>query len=152
MREEIYLWMQNVAVFYIVLTSFLHLVPDPAYERYVRFFMGILLIVIMSTPILALLGKSRDFMTVFQEHYLENNLKKEQRELESFREEFLEQETQRTLQDLMEEQAEAEEGSEQNGDESRSLDTAAEQNGETAVADSDSSGSASDGDRHAGIR
>ena len=91
MREEIYLWMQNIAVFYIVLTSFVHLVPDPAYERYVRFFMGILLIVIMSTPILALLGKSRDFMTVFQEHYQENHLEKEQRELESFREEFLEQ-------------------------------------------------------------
>ena len=44
MKEEIYQWMKNLAVFYILFTAFLHLVPDKKYERYVRLFMGFLLI------------------------------------------------------------------------------------------------------------
>ena len=42
MKEELYTWIKNLAVFYILFTAILHLVPNGKYERYVRFFMGLL--------------------------------------------------------------------------------------------------------------
>ena len=50
MKEELYLWIRNLAVFYIFFTAVLNLIPDQKYEKYVRFFMGLLLIFMMSTP------------------------------------------------------------------------------------------------------
>ena len=49
MKEELYLWIRNLAVFYIFFTAVLNLIPDQKYEKYVRFFMGLLLIFMMST-------------------------------------------------------------------------------------------------------
>ena len=44
MREDIYQWMKSLAVFYLFFTAVLQLVPDRKYERYVRSFMGLLLL------------------------------------------------------------------------------------------------------------
>ena len=52
MREEIYQWMKGLAVFYLFFTAVLQLVPDRKYERYVRSFMGLLLIYMLCTPCL----------------------------------------------------------------------------------------------------
>ena len=45
MKEEIYVWMKNLAVFYILFTAVLYLVPDLKYQRYIRSFMGLLIII-----------------------------------------------------------------------------------------------------------
>ena len=60
MKEELYLWIRNLAVFYIFFTAVLNLIPDQKYEKYVRFFMGLLLIFMMSTPIFSILGKGSE--------------------------------------------------------------------------------------------
>ena len=52
MKEAIYSWIKCLAIFYILLTMLIHLVPTGKYQRYVRFFMGLLLIFMMSTPML----------------------------------------------------------------------------------------------------
>ena len=76
MKEELYLWIRNLAVFYIFFTAVLNLIPDQKYEKYVRFFMGLLLIFMMSTPIFSILGKEnrekelREFQNI-QKVYLE---------------------------------------------------------------------------------
>ena len=57
MKEELYLWIRNLAVFYIFFTAVLNLIPDQKYEKYVRFFMGLLLIFMMSTPIFSISWK-----------------------------------------------------------------------------------------------
>ena len=54
MKEEIYGWMKNLAVFYIVLTAVMNLVPDEKYAVYIRYFCGLLLILLLSAPILRL--------------------------------------------------------------------------------------------------
>ena len=40
MKEELYLWIRNLAVFYIFFTAVLNLIPDQKYEKYVRVFYG----------------------------------------------------------------------------------------------------------------
>lgn len=44
MKEEITGLVRNLAVFYIIFTSVIQLVPNKKYERYVRNFMALLLI------------------------------------------------------------------------------------------------------------
>ena len=55
MKEAIYSWIKCLAIFYILLTMLIHLVPTGKYQRYVRFFMGLLLMVMLITPMLSIL-------------------------------------------------------------------------------------------------
>lgn len=89
MKEAIYDWMKCLAVFYILLSTILHLVPTGQYERYVRFFMGLLLIFMLCTPVFSILGKSGEITKSFQEFYqTEENYRQEQ-ELENLQELYL---------------------------------------------------------------
>ena len=87
MREEFYQWTKNLAVFYILFTAVLHLVPDKKYERYIRSFMGLLLIYMLCTPVAAVLGKSAELLQSFSSNYRqEKNLleQKESEDLQAF--------------------------------------------------------------------
>ncbi len=90
MKEELYTWIKNLAVFYILFTAILHLVPNGKYERYVRFFMGLLLIFMLSTPVFSLFGKSGELIESFQENYKEEAAVRERKELENLQEFYLE--------------------------------------------------------------
>ena len=58
MRQEIYQWMKNLAFFHVLTTAILHILPDKRYEQYVRLFMGLLLILLICTPVFAVVGKA----------------------------------------------------------------------------------------------
>ncbi len=59
MKEAICSWIKCLAIFYILLTMLIHLVPTGKYQRYVRFFMGLLLMVMLITPMLSILEKAK---------------------------------------------------------------------------------------------
>lgn len=65
MKEEIYVWMKNLAVFYILFTAVLYLVPDRKYQRYIRSFMGLLLIYMICIPVFHVFGKSEELTENF---------------------------------------------------------------------------------------
>ena len=90
MKEAIYNWIRYLAVFYILLTMILHLVPTEKYQRYVRLFMGLLLITMLLTPILGFLGKGEEFTTAFQEIYRREEQSKMQLEMENLQKKWLE--------------------------------------------------------------
>ena len=69
MKEELYQWIWNLAVFYILFTAILHLAPDGKYEKYVRFFMGLLLIYMLCTPVFAVFGASQKNPGIFAEYW-----------------------------------------------------------------------------------
>lgn len=66
MREFVMEWMRSLACFYLLLSVMLHLVPQKKYEPYVRFFLGLLLIGLICTPIFGLFGKREEFLTDFR--------------------------------------------------------------------------------------
>ena len=68
MKQELYGWMENLAVFYILLTCVLHLVPQEKYQRYVRFFMGLVLTVMLCSPAFSIFGESRNLLEEFEIH------------------------------------------------------------------------------------
>ena len=51
MRTEIYQWMKNLAFFHVLTTTVLHILPDKRYEQYIRLFMGLLLALMICTPV-----------------------------------------------------------------------------------------------------
>ena len=52
----IYAWVKNLVCFYILLTVVLHLLPKDNYQKYVRFFSGMLLTILVMSPVLSLMG------------------------------------------------------------------------------------------------
>lgn len=90
MKEELYQWVKNLAVFYIVFTAVLHLIPDSKYERFVRAFMGLLLIFMLSTPMFVLLGKGREMAETFSSFYQQENEFLHQQERENLQQIYLE--------------------------------------------------------------
>lgn len=90
MKEEIYSWIKNLAVFYILLTTVIHLVPDKKYERYVRMFMGLLLIFMLCTPVFSFLGKGEKLLSDFQFYYEEETSVMKKKELANLQEIYLE--------------------------------------------------------------
>lgn len=90
MKDAIYDWMKCLAVFYILLSTILHLVPTGQYERYVRFFMGLLLIFMLCTPVFSILGKSGEITESFQQFYQMEENQREGQEMENLQEVYLE--------------------------------------------------------------
>ena len=89
MKEEIYSWIKNLAVFYILLTTVVHLVPDKKYERYVRLFMGLLLVFMLITPVFVLLGKGEKLLADFRLYYEEEPAVMKEKELSNLQEIYL---------------------------------------------------------------
>ena len=90
MKEAIYSWIKCLAIFYILLTMLLHLVPTEKYQRYVRFFMGLVLMVMLVTPVLSLLEKSRQLPDSFSGLYQQEEQKRLELEMENLQKNLLE--------------------------------------------------------------
>lgn len=71
MAQEVYQWARNLAVYYIVLTALMHIMPNSQYGRYIRSFMGILLILIVASPLLELLHLEERMDGLFHKKMLE---------------------------------------------------------------------------------
>ena len=52
-------WIRDIAVFLIVSAAVLHAVPGKDYRKYIRFFTGLILILLLAEPILELSGMAR---------------------------------------------------------------------------------------------
>ena len=87
MKAEIYQWVRTLAAFYILFTAVLQLIPDKKYERYIRSFMGLLLIYILSAPLLSIVKNSGAVIEDFSRNYNEEVSvleKKETQNLQGF--------------------------------------------------------------------
>lgn len=83
MKAEIYQWVRILASFYILFTVILQLIPDKKYERYIRSFMGLLLIYILAIPLLDITGNSSRIIESFFRNYAEEVSALEQKETEN---------------------------------------------------------------------
>ena len=56
MFEYVYEWIVELAGYMVLVTVFLHIIPNPDYRKYIRFFTGLVLILLVLTPILGMFG------------------------------------------------------------------------------------------------
>lgn len=66
MLEEIYGWIQNISVYLIVMAAVMHAIPGKDYGKYIRFFSGLVLILMLSSPLLRLAGMEETFRTLYK--------------------------------------------------------------------------------------
>lgn len=66
MLEGIYGWIQNISVYLIVMAAVMHAIPGKDYGKYIRFFSGLVLILLLSTPLLKLAGMEGTFRTLYR--------------------------------------------------------------------------------------
>ena len=97
MKTEIYQWVKTLAVFYIVFSAVLHLVPDTKYERYIRSFMGIFLIYILCTPVFSLFGNGERSFQDFRLNYQEEMASMELQNTENLQALYLQENYSREL-------------------------------------------------------
>ena len=70
MIQLVYRWMQNLAVYMILVTAFLQALPENSYRKYVRFFCGLLLTVLLAQPVLDLMGEAELYRTAEYEQMI----------------------------------------------------------------------------------
>ena len=70
MAESIYSWIQNLACFFILASAVVHFLPENSYKKYVQFYMGLLLILVILSPAFQFTGLEEEidsFVKEFQD-------------------------------------------------------------------------------------
>lgn len=52
----IYDWMKNIAFYLVILVAVMQMIPKSSYQKYIRFFAGMILILMLCGPILKIFG------------------------------------------------------------------------------------------------
>lgn len=103
MRMELYQWMKSLAFFHVLTTAILHILPDKRYEQYIRLFLGLLLVLLICTPVFSIAGKSEELLTGFRENYGKEEQARMETEAEGIRETFLKNAYEQELKDQVQE-------------------------------------------------
>lgn len=69
--KELYQWLQDLAVYLILVSAVLQALPKESYRKYIRFFAGLVLIVLLMTPLLKLNDMEHTFIHEIQEQKME---------------------------------------------------------------------------------
>lgn len=66
MFDYIYEWLKNLAFYMILVTAVIRALPDNSYQKYIRFFAGLILVILLMTPILKLTGMKGTFSELYR--------------------------------------------------------------------------------------
>lgn len=56
MFDYLYEWLRDISYYLILVTAVTYVLPSNSYRKYIRFFTGLVLILMLTTPILNLFG------------------------------------------------------------------------------------------------
>lgn len=54
--EYLYDWVQNIAVYLVLMTAIIQAIPSKEYGPYVKFYMGLVVVLMLCTPIIKVFG------------------------------------------------------------------------------------------------
>ncbi len=83
MIEAIYTWMKNIVFYLVIVTAVLEVLPGTAYQKYIRFFTGLVLTLLLLTPFLSLTGAGEVFTELYHGYEYEQ-YKRELQEQEEY--------------------------------------------------------------------
>lgn len=87
MFRQIYEWIQNIAVYLILVMAVMQAIPGKDYKKYIQFFSGLVLILLLMSPILKLTGMETKFYDLYHSREYEQE-KQMLREQEKYLEEI----------------------------------------------------------------
>lgn len=74
MFTYIYDWLKNLSVYILLITMVVNVLPNEEYKKYIRFFCGLILIMILVMPILQIGNMKSDFEEIFHSIEYKNML------------------------------------------------------------------------------
>ena len=74
MKEFLYGWIRDIAFYAILMTVILHLLPEEGQKKYVRFFMGVVLMLVVLSPMLSVAGLSGTLDSIYAEQTYDEEL------------------------------------------------------------------------------
>ena len=77
MLDYIYQWIENIAFYLVIVVVVIQMIPDNAYKKYIRFFAGMILILMLTGPILKMFGMTKLQNTEYQKALKEIELASE---------------------------------------------------------------------------
>jgi stage III sporulation protein AF len=60
-------WMEKIAYYLVLVNAVLHIVPNPEYGRYLRFFTCVILVILMAVPLLSLFDAGISMESIFED-------------------------------------------------------------------------------------
>lgn len=86
MFERVYQWVQNLAFYMVMVTAVMHVIPNPEYKRYIRFFTGMVLVVMLTAPFLKFLGIGDSWQNLYHSREYQEQVRKMEEAIRSFQE------------------------------------------------------------------
>lgn len=75
MFEYLYQWIENIAFYLVILTVAMQMIPNESYKKYIRFFTGVILIIMVSSPILQVLGMEQNLLNFYKDAQYQQKIK-----------------------------------------------------------------------------
>ena len=101
MKEFIFGWIQDIAFYTLLMEVVLHVLPEQGQKKYLQFFMGIVLIILVVSPMLSAAGLDRQLDETYARQTYDQELQEFQR-----RQQEIEEDYERRLLERVEEAAE----------------------------------------------
>lgn len=105
MKELLFGWVQDIAFYTLLMVVVLHVLPEKSQRKYLQFFMGIVLMILVISPFLSALGLDRQLNETYARQTYDQEL---QEFLE--RQKVIEEEYQRHVEEKLDEAREEAEG------------------------------------------
>ncbi len=77
MVGNLYEWLQNLAFYLVLVTAIFHIIPESNYKKYIQFFTGLVLIIMIISPIMQLFGTDISIKDFYQDMEYKNEIKQE---------------------------------------------------------------------------
>ena len=66
MFEYLYQWIENVAFYLVILTVAMQLIPNNNYKKYIQFFSGLILVLMLAGPVFKVFGMEQEFTEFYK--------------------------------------------------------------------------------------
>ena len=74
--EAFYEWLRNIVICLFLISLIYQLFPDSDYKKYIRFFTGMVLVVMLATPLLKIFGMEHPLGSLYDSKEYQEQMKK----------------------------------------------------------------------------
>lgn len=82
MKTAIYEWIKNIVFYQLLISIVMNMIPDNAYQKYVRFFLGMLFLVIVTQPVFQMMNMAESIDNRYMQEMWEKSLEENSIELD----------------------------------------------------------------------
>lgn len=66
MFDYLYQWIENIAFYLVILTVAMQMVPNNNYKKYIHFFSGLILVLMLAGPVFKVFGMEQKFTEFYE--------------------------------------------------------------------------------------